>query len=252
MSKPLAAKGIGACLGMFSTPGLDRLCLSIGGAPEHVQENYNAGRAHSRCTRVEGRNVMRLIVNALRTIGDTRIAEQDPLPPNDRLVVGSTLALEDLYRSQSARLQRYFTANQARQDAADLVQESFARLAEAGRDPARRIEEPEAYLSRVATNLLRNRARSALQRSLGQQVPAEEAGLRAPDMIAALEARDMLARLQAALEKLKPKTREIFLALRVDGMSYRDIAAAQGLSMKGVEWHMRKAIAQLDRALRAR
>jgi len=195
---------------------------------------------------------MRLIVNALRAIGDPRLAEQDPLPPTDRLVVGSSLALEDLYRSQSGRLQRYFACNKARQDAADLVQESFARLAEAGRDPARRIEEPEAYLGRVATNLLRNRARSALQRSLAQQVPAEEAGLRAPDMIAALEARDMLARLQTALEKLKPKTREIFLAHRVDGMSYRDIAAAQGLSIKGVEWHMRRAIAQLDRALRAR
>jgi len=217
-----------------------------------VQEDHIGGRALRQRALAEGSDVMRLIVNALRAIGDTRLADEDPLPPSDRLIVGSSLALEDLYRSQSGRLQRYFASNQARQDAADLVQESFARLAEAGRDPARRIEEPEAYLGRVATNLLRNRARSALQRSLGQQIQAEEAGLTAPDMIAALEARDMLARLQTALEKLKPKTREIFLAHRVDGMSYRDIAAAQGLSIKGVEWHMRKAIAQLDRALRAR
>jgi DNA-directed RNA polymerase specialized sigma24 family protein len=52
--------------------------------------------------------------------------------------------------------------------------------------------------------------------------------------------------------RLSPKTRDIFLAHRVDGVSYSDIAKRMGLSVKGVEWHMTKAIAHLDRVLRAR
>lgn len=73
-----------------------------------------------------------------------------------------------------------------------------------------------------------------------------------PDMTAALEARDLLDRLQNALIQLKPKTRSIFLAHRVDGHSYNEIAKQTGLSVKGVEWHMTKAIAHLDRMLRSR
>jgi RNA polymerase sigma-70 factor (ECF subfamily) len=66
---------------------------------------------------------------------------------------------------------------------------------------------------------------------------------------AELEHRDTLRRLEAAMLRLKPKTREIFLAKRLDGMSYAEIAERTGLSVKGVEKHMSKAIAMLDRAM---
>ena len=48
---------------------------------------------------------------------------------------------------------------------------------------------------------------------------------------------------------LKPKTRAIFLAHRVHGLSYAEIANRTGLSVKGVEKQMSKAIAHLDRML---
>ena len=57
----------------------------------------------------------------------------------------------------------------------------------------------------------------------------------------------MLRRLERAMLRLRPKTREIFLAHRLDGYSYTEIAARTGLSVKGVEKQMSKAIAQLDR-----
>lgn len=80
----------------------------------------------------------------------------------------------------------------------------------------------------------------------------EEASLAGPDMVAMLEARDLLNRIQNALMRLSPKTRDIFLAHRVDGLSYNEIAKRTGLSLKGVEWHMTKAISHLDRVLRSR
>jgi RNA polymerase sigma factor (sigma-70 family) len=192
---------------------------------------------------------MRVIGGFLKPVTVPRLAEGDALPPEDRLV-RPTFALDDLYRLHGPRLLRFFARRADRQDATDLVQESFVRFAssEACRDQT--VECPEAYLNQIATNLLRDRAKSALQRSLASHVPADEVPLTGPDLIAALEARDRLNRLQNALMRLKPKTRDIFLAHRLDGLSYKQIAERSGLSIKGVEWHMTKAIDHLDRALR--
>lgn len=195
---------------------------------------------------------MRLIPDEMDALLPARLGEGDPLPPDDRLAAGSVLALEDLYRAQKPRLLRFFTRRTDKDEAGDLLQESFARLAGTAAEPGKSIEQPEAYLSRIAGNLLRNRAKSALQRSLAHHIPVEEADLRAPDLVAALEARDLLHRIQSALQKLSPKTRDIFLAHRVDGLSYREIAISMGLSVKGVEWHMTKAIAHVDRVMRQR
>ena len=69
------------------------------------------------------------------------------------------------------------------------------------------------------------------------------------DQVAVLEARDTLRRLEQAIGKLKARTREIFLAQRIEGLSYAEIAERTGLSVKGVEKQMSKAIAKIDRML---
>jgi RNA polymerase sigma-70 factor (ECF subfamily) len=71
------------------------------------------------------------------------------------------------------------------------------------------------------------------------------------DLQAQLEARDILGRLEAAMLRLAPKTRKVFVARRIDGYSYKEIAARTGLSVKRVEKHMTRAIAQLDDILSA-
>ncbi len=122
--------------------------------------------------------------------------------------------------------------------------------AEAVRDEP--IEEPEAYLNRIATNLLRNRAKSAAQKAMARSVPVEDVNLTAPDLVATLEARDLINRTEAALKRLSPKTKDIFLAHRIDGLTYKEIAARLGMTEKGVESCISKAIAHLDRSLRSR
>lgn len=192
---------------------------------------------------------VRVIGGFLRPAIVPRLNEDDPLPPEDRAVRPS-LALDDLYRVHGPRLLRYFSRRADRQDASDLVHESFLRFANSGACREQTVECPEAYLNQIATNLLRDRAKSAVQRSLASHVAADEVPLAGPDLVAALEARDKLNRLQTALMRLKPKTREIFLAHRLDGLSYKQIAERSGLSVQGVEWHMTKAIDHLDRVLR--
>lgn len=158
--------------------------------------------------------------------------------------------LAEIHRVHCGRLLRFFARHGARQDAADLVQETFVRLAGARAKRGAAIERPEAYLSTIASNLLRDRAKIALRRSLANHVPIDDIPLAGQDPVAALEARDQLERLRASLARLSPKTRSIFLAHRRDGMTYKDIANQTGLSVKAVEWRMSKAIAHIDRALR--
>ena len=49
--------------------------------------------------------------------------------------------------------------------------------------------------------------------------------------------------------QLRPRPRAIYIAHRVEELSYAEIAARCGIGVKGVEKHMAYAIATLDRLL---
>lgn len=178
-----------------------------------------------------------------------QILEGDPLPPDDGAGVRQMSSLEALYREQAPRLLRFFLRRSGQHDAGDLVQEAFLRFARAQNDRQEAVRQPEAYLSQVATNLLRNRARAAFHRTIAVPQEALEAVADPTDLGATLETRDTLNRMRAAMTKLSPRTREIFLSHRLDGATYAEIADRLGLSIKGVEWHMTKALRHLHKVL---
>jgi RNA polymerase sigma factor (sigma-70 family) len=187
-------------------------------------------------------------------VGEPRapLAESDPLPPeNDRpKSPGATIGLGQLYREHSARLRRYFTVHTSRADADDLVQETFARLAGVTARTAVSIDQPRAYVNRIANNLITEQARFAARRSSALHVSDDDVQLTGTDPVAHLEARDRLQRLEAAMAVMKPATREIFMAHRLDGDTYREIAARTGRSLKGIEKQMGKALYIINRAMR--
>lgn len=172
------------------------------------------------------------------------IGDGDPLPPEDR-AVDRVPMLDRLYRAQAPRLLRFFRRGPDFCEAEDLLNESFLRLIASPAVRENVVDNPEGYLTEIAKNALRNRARAAFHRSVLDldSAPTHDG----TDPIAALEARDMLARLQASLDRMPSKTRAIFMAHRLEGATYVELAEAHGLSVKGVEWHMSKAIAQLHR-----
>ena len=162
---------------------------------------------------------------------------------HDRLV-------EELYRDESAKLVRLVSRRTTSSDEAqDIVQDAFFRLARHGGLWAGALERPQAYVRRVVMNLLKDRAKTASRRSSGLHVVADEESLAGLDQQRHLESRDMLRRLEVAMMRLRPKTREIFMAHRVEGLTYAEIAERTGLSVKGVEKQMSKALVQLDRLL---
>jgi RNA polymerase sigma-70 factor (ECF subfamily) len=63
----------------------------------------------------------------------------------------------------------------------------------------------------------------------------------APGVEAVLLGRERLARFHVCLPRLNFRTREIFIAHRIDGMSYQEIARRHELSITAVEKHVAKA-----------
>ncbi|MBZ8139699.1 RNA polymerase subunit sigma-24 [Rubrivivax gelatinosus] len=138
-------------------------------------------------------------------------------------------------RVRSALMRRGRTEH----DADDLVQEAWVRLECYRREQA--VDEPEAFLMRVALNLSIDAHRSRLAR--GEEVALDDVVLvdRTPSAEAVLLSRERVARLGVCLGRLNDKTRVIFLANRVDGLSYQQIATQHGLSVSAVEKHIAKA-----------
>lgn len=157
--------------------------------------------------------------------------------------------LHRLYREHSPSLVRQLTRKTGcRELARDLANEAFLRLLRMSSSKVAQIDQPEAFLRRVSINLLRDCGRASAFKKRSQ--PTLEAMCNQQfDQVAVLESRDTLRRLELAMGKLRPKTREVFLAHRIHGFSYAEIAERTGLSVKGVEKQMSKAIAKIDRLL---
>src|SRR5512145_1666949 len=129
------------------------------------------------------------------------------------------------------------------QDAEDIVQEAWVRLVSYQRDQI--VDKPEAFLMRTALNLSVDAHRMRVSHEeevvLDEVVLADEA----PAVESVVLGRERMARLTQCLARLGEKNRDIFLAHRLDGLTYREIADHHGLSISTVEKHVAKATLRL-------
>lgn len=180
--------------------------------------------------------------------GRGSLGSGDALPPSDWTGLGQGSALQAIYAEHQPALARYLRRRAPRQEIGDLVQECFRRLAGKRADTLAAIERPGAYLVNTARNLLTDQARTDNVRLASHHHSFEEADIAGPDPHAALEARDTMRRVGRAIERLKPQTGSIFVMHRFDGLSYEEIAAAKGITVKGVEWHIAQAMVAIRKA----
>lgn len=176
-----------------------------------------------------------------------RIDGDDALPPDDRRRRGDG-EMDALYRGQAPRLFRLFRRSR-HIDAHDLVQEAFIRLTVRQRSTDEAIADPAAYLTTIATNLLRDRARSASASAEAWHLPYDDEAHGGDDPHRLLDDRDALARLNVAVGRLNRRTRQVFLLHRVEGLTYAEIAGEVGMSVKGVKKQMAKALMLLRREI---
>nr|WP_313041209.1 RNA polymerase sigma factor [Brevundimonas diminuta] len=139
--------------------------------------------------------------------------------------------LDELYRGYADWLRRRLRRHVGADQAADLVQETYVRLAPYAPGD---IRHPKALLLRIATNLLRDgRRREAVQSAW--LAGAVHATATPGDQAEAMQ-------LKQILQSMPPLYRDVFVLSRFRGMTYADIARLQGVSVKTVEWRMSKAL----------
>ncbi len=125
--------------------------------------------------------------------------------------------------------------------AEDLLHTAFVRLSEYSERNT--VENPAAFLVRTAANLaVDERRRVQVRREspidIGEMLDISDGQPLHPEVLAAQE---RLEKVMAGLESLGPRTREIFLLHRVDGLKYREIAARFDITVSAVEKHIAKA-----------
>lgn len=172
---------------------------------------------------------------------DPPVAEPDE-PAEARAF--SAIGLEALYRRHATRLIGRFARSIGRDDARDVVHEAFARLAGTS-SPAHPIDCPEAFVTTVATNVLRDRARAAARRALQESQFARESHDVAPDPHSLFESRDALRIIERALAQMSPRRRRIFMLHRFEHLTYAEIGDEVGMSEKGIKKQIAKALVEL-------
>jgi RNA polymerase sigma-70 factor (ECF subfamily) len=124
--------------------------------------------------------------------------------------------------------------------ALDITQEAFLRLWKQwdARDDKEDIQNPRAWLLRVARNLAEDFAKSSFRRN-GTQPPELLNGVRSsqPQPVEELERQEQFAQLRAVLDELPPADREI-LALRY-ALDYDANTIAERLGVAVTAVHMR-------------
>lgn len=148
-------------------------------------------------------------------------------------------------------LRRFFGRAIGDDEAEDYVQEVFARIFTTG--TREKILNPGGFLHRIASNLLTERYRRGFtRRRHGTVVALDQADeVAAPDSESPeriVAAREELSRLEAALQAMPAARRQVFVLIRLEEKSYREVAAQLGISESSVWGHLDRALAALVKA----
>ncbi|UDF04545.1 RNA polymerase sigma factor [Asticcacaulis sp. AND118] len=162
----------------------------------------------------------------------------------------NTARLSEIYFAKRDVLLRYLTrlcGDEA--SAEDVLQDLYLRLMRGGIDGE--IQEPLAFLFRMANNLWLNRRRALNSREAREDAwhglnPQVEADADAtPDAEAVLGARQELRAVLKDIDALPPKTRDIFRLHKLEGLSQTEVARRLDISISSVEKHLSGALKHL-------
>ena len=130
------------------------------------------------------------------------------------------------------------------EDPEDLLHDAYIKLHE--KRAGAPVSNAHGYLVQTAVNLSIDKwRRQNILPSSGDPADAERVADPTPGPDEVFTHRVRLQRLRERLACLAPRTREIFLLHRVEGLKYREIAKRLGISDSAVEKHIAKALARL-------
>jgi RNA polymerase sigma-70 factor (ECF subfamily) len=180
----------------------------------------------------------------------------DLTPARDRMVA-ELADINTLCATYRSRIYRYALLSLRDPDLAETVtQDCFLRAYKA-RDEFRGDCSIATWLTRIATNLVRDATRSRkfqfwkVARSSAVEVGAMADRLRSPGVSveASMVAREKLLHVWDAVETLPAKQRSVFLLRFVEEMELSEIATALGLHVGTVKSHLHRALASVRKGM---
>ena len=177
-------------------------------------------------------------------------------PARDRMIA----ELEDvntLCATYRSRIYRYALLSLRDPDLAESVTQDCFLRAYRARDEFRGDCSVATWLTRIATNLIRDSTRSRkfqfwkTANSTAVEVGAVADRLRSPGLSpeTSLVVREELVRVWDAVENLPGKQRSVFLLRFVEEMELPEIATAMGLHVGTIKSHLHRALAAVRKAM---
>jgi len=140
----------------------------------------------------------------------------------------------------AAPLARYLERNASSADAADIFQESIARVLEQARQ--RPILNPLAYAFTVARHMLMRLKPVSAEEP--DEVVCQSAN---PEEMASMQ--QTVGLFSQALDAMPPLRRQVFVLYRMEGKSRSSIAALLQISEDSVSKHVSRALADIQRLI---
>jgi RNA polymerase sigma factor (sigma-70 family) len=144
-----------------------------------------------------------------------------------------------LFQARGADLLRYLRQRvRSASDAKDLAQEAYLRFIRIT-DPER-LDNPEAYLFRIAANLLWEHQLRA--RKLQEHAPLPDTPVTEHTPLDLAELSEAAVGIRVALDELPLLPRSVLILHLRDGFTCAQIAAQTGISTAMVKKHLKKAL----------
>ncbi|HJR68561.1 MAG TPA: RNA polymerase sigma factor [Gammaproteobacteria bacterium] len=154
------------------------------------------------------------------------------------------LSTGDVVRSHHRSVLRFLRRRGATpDDALDMAQDTYLRLLKY--EGATTIESPPAMLFRIAGNVAADHGRAAVLRRRVRSFEGDAYDTVASSQPSAereLAAEQVATAVDLAIAALPPQCRAVFLLSRIEGLTYPEIAAERGISVKTVEKHVSHAL----------
>lgn len=150
--------------------------------------------------------------------------------------------LTNLYLLHSGELHAFVRQRVGGDEAADIVQDTYLRVLQYADQSA--LENPRAYLYRVAANVATDRgvALKARNDRIEHEVDLDSLVSATPGPEVTLDACQRMRRCLTALDELPAVYRHVFLLHRIDGLTQDEIADTLGIPKRTVERYIAKAL----------
>lgn len=137
------------------------------------------------------------------------------------------------------------------EDAGDALHDTWLRLK--GGEDLGPIQNPGAYLSRMAVNIAVDVQRRHSRLLSGDDVDQllEEVMDPAPGPAQTAEARSELEAVRLLLDRMPERRRAVALLVHAEGMTQKEAAAHLGVSLRTVEYELKRCHERLDASLAA-